>query len=52
MMFPGRGPGRYAISNVFALLEQAKGGDGQALSRAFERRRRRLVVLILKRGTR
>ena len=30
----------------FALLEQAKGGDEQALSRAFERHRRRLPVLI------
>jgi RNA polymerase sigma-70 factor (subfamily 1) len=33
-------------TTTFALLEQAKGGDEQALSRAFERHRRRLVVLI------
>ena len=33
-------------TSTFALLEQAKGGDEQALSRAFERYRRRLAVLI------
>ena len=33
-------------TSTFALLEQAKGGDAQALSRAFERYRRRLAVLI------
>jgi RNA polymerase sigma-70 factor (ECF subfamily) len=33
-------------TSTFALLEQAKGGDEQALSCAFERHRRRLVVLI------
>ena len=33
-------------TSTFALLEQAKGGDEQALSRAFERHRRRLAVLI------
>jgi len=33
-------------TSTFALLEQAKGGDEQALSRAFERHRRRLTVLI------
>src|ERR1035441_3111480 len=33
-------------TSTFALLEQAKSGDEQALSRAFERHRRRLAVLI------
>jgi RNA polymerase sigma-70 factor (ECF subfamily) len=33
-------------TSTFALLEQAKGGDEQALSRAFERYSRRLAVLI------
>jgi len=33
-------------TTTFALLEQAKDGDEQALSRAFERHRRRLAVLI------
>ncbi|MCX6630689.1 MAG: RNA polymerase sigma factor [Candidatus Solibacter sp.] len=33
-------------TTTFALLEQAKSGDQQALSRAFERHRRRLAVLI------
>jgi DNA-directed RNA polymerase specialized sigma24 family protein len=33
-------------TTTFALLEQAKGGDELALSRAFERHRRRLAVLI------
>jgi len=33
-------------TSTFALLEQAKGGDEQALSRAFERYRRHLAVLI------
>jgi RNA polymerase sigma-70 factor (ECF subfamily) len=33
-------------TTTFALLEQAKGGNEQALSRAFERHRRRLAVLI------
>jgi RNA polymerase sigma-70 factor (subfamily 1) len=49
MMFPGRGPGDMEAptpTTTFALLEQAKGGDEQALSRAFERHRRRLAVLI------
>jgi RNA polymerase sigma-70 factor (ECF subfamily) len=33
-------------TSTFTLLEQARNGDEQALSRAFERHRRRLVVLI------
>src|ERR1035438_1023234 len=33
-------------TSTFALLEQAKGGDEQALSRAFERHWRCLAVLI------
>ena len=33
-------------TSTFALLEKAKSGDEQALSRAFERQRRRLAVLI------
>jgi hypothetical protein len=36
MMFPGRGPGDMEAptpTTTFALLEQAKGGDEQALSR-------------------
>jgi RNA polymerase sigma-70 factor (ECF subfamily) len=33
-------------TTTFALLEQARSGDQQALSRAFERHRRRLAVLI------
>jgi hypothetical protein len=31
-------------TSTFALLEQAKSGDEQALSRAFERHRRRLAT--------
>ena len=47
MMFPRIGPGDMeSHTSTFALLEQAKGGDEQALSRAFERHRRRLAVLI------
>jgi RNA polymerase sigma-70 factor (ECF subfamily) len=33
-------------SSTFVLLEQARSGDEQALSRAFERHRRRLAVLV------
>jgi DNA-directed RNA polymerase specialized sigma24 family protein len=33
-------------TSTFALLEQARGGDEPALSRAFERHLRRLFVLI------
>jgi hypothetical protein len=47
MMFPVRGPADMeSLTTTFALLEQSKGGDDQALSRAFERHRRRLAVLI------
>jgi DNA-directed RNA polymerase specialized sigma24 family protein len=42
---PRIGPGdRESPTSTFALLEQAKGGDEQALSRAFERHRRRLAL--------
>ena len=35
-----------APTSTFALLEKAKTGDEEALSRAFEKHRRRLAVLI------
>jgi len=46
MMFPRARPDMESPTSTFALLEQAKGGDEQALARAFERHRRRLAVLI------
>ena len=33
-------------TSTFDLLEQAKNGDSEALSRAFEKHRRRLAVLV------
>jgi len=33
-------------TSTFALIERAKAGDGQALSLAFEKCRRRLAVLV------
>src|SRR5947199_10053954 len=47
MMFPGINPALMeSATSTFELLEQARGGDEQALSRAFERHQRRLAVLI------
>jgi len=35
-----------SATTTFALLQQATGGDEQAVSRLFERHRRRLAVVI------